>query len=222
MKKTIFYPLLLLLILLSSLGCSSTTQGPHYSIEINAISKDGKYIPPSHYMIKPLRSSINPEDLYFQQYRNHLATLLNDMGYKPVENASEAQQIIYFDYGIEKIKESKVTYHEPNLWLGMSWGFPHRRHHHPRLYHDPFWRDIRYGSYRTYQENYQLFNRHITLLSKDPSNKELWRIDASSVGEEQNLRTIVPLLLNAVSPYIGSNYDTTIKLSIPQKTIKKE
>jgi len=214
MKHIVKSIILPLLILFMATGCSRTIN--QYHVKIDAITHTGERIAPSSYTIKPLGEDTDPNDLYFQRQSQHLAKTLNALGYTPVSYENLAEQIIYFDYGIEKIKDEIVTYQEPTISVGMGWGFPYHR------YYSPFWNDVRYTSYRTYQKHYQLFNRYIVILSKDQLGKELWRIDTSSVGSSENLRKIIPLLIDTSKPYIGSNHDEVIRLSIKEKVENQE
>ncbi len=217
MSKIFIKSILAIIILFAATGCSRTIN--KYHVNIDAISNTGSTIAPSSYSIKPLGKETDPNGLLFQRQSKELTQMLNELGYTPSGHENLAMQIIYFDYGIEKIKDETVTYQEPSVSVGMSWGYPYGYRHR---YYDPFWNDIRYTSYRTYQKNYKLFNRYIVILSKDQTGKELWRIDASSVGESENLRKIIPLLINASKPYIGSNRDEVIKLSIAEDENKTE
>jgi hypothetical protein len=213
--KYLFIPLLTLFISIFSTGCSSKVVN-QYHVHIDTITYTGGSIAPSSYTIKPLKEESSPNDLYFQRQSHYLSEILNELGYQPASHENLAEEIIYFDYGIEKIKDETITYQEPTFSIGMGWGY----HHRP--YYSPFWNDLHYTSYQTYQKQYPLFNRYITLLSKDQRGKELWRVDASSVGKSNNLRKIVPLLIKASKPYIGTNHEEEIKLTIAEDLKKKE
>jgi hypothetical protein len=148
-----------------------------------------------------------------------LAKILNLKGYKELSHKNLAEQIIYFDYGIEKIKEETRTYSEPDVSFGFSWGYPYR-YGYP--YYSPFWSDVGYSSYRTYRKTYKIFNRYIVILSKDQLGKELWRIDVSSLGESNNLQEIVPILIRASKPYIGRNIEKPVNLVLEENEEKRE
>jgi len=209
--RTPFYILLIYLIT----GCTHVVD--KYRITVDAINSLNMAIAPSSYIIKPLGENTRSSDLKFQRQSNRLAKILNNKGYTPVGNESMAQQVIYFDYGIDKIKEETKVYTEPDISIGFSWGYPY---HYPYYY--PFWSDIGYTRYRTYSKTYRLFNRYIVILSKDKGGKELWRVDISSVGESNNLAQIVPILIRASAPYIGKNLDTPIQFTISDSFIKEE
>jgi len=214
--KKIFLPIMVLLTLFMATACSPITA--KYRVTVDAISAPNTTVNPSNYVIKALGKDTDEKSLRFQEQSETLKELLNTKGYTPVTDAYAAQQIIYFDYGIEKVKEEIETYSEPDITFGMSWGFPYGyygRHYHP---YNNFW----YGGQTTYRKVYSYYNRYITLLSKDTLGKELWRVDVSSIGESKNLRKIVPILIKAAEPYIGKNTKEPIKMVVKEKIDKKE
>lgn len=213
--KRVFYILLLFAIT----GCSHIIN--KYHVTVDAINNLNIMVAPSSYVIKPLGDTTSSDDLKFQRQSNKLARVLNSNGYTIAQNESMAKQIIYFDYGIEKIKEETKTYSEPDISVGLSWGYPYGYYSRYPFY-SPFMSDIGYTRYRTYSKTYRLFNRYIVILSKNRLGKELWRVDVSSVGESDNLASIVPILLRASAPYIGKNLDKPIEFSLNEKIIKKE
>ena len=215
--KRITFVLTATIALLLTTGCAPAT--PKYRVTIDAITAPNTVVAPSSYSIKALKKETDPNSLKFQYHAQKLKTILNTQGYNEVDSYS-AKQVIYFDYGIEKVQELTQTYSEPDISIGMSWGYPY--HYRGRHYH-PFWNNYGYGgTYTTYSKTYTYYNRFITLLAKTPAGKELWRVDLSSVGESQNLKKIVPLLLDAAIPYIGKNTEEPVKIVVKEKKAKKE
>jgi hypothetical protein len=213
----IYYAILLTLISFIFIGCTPIVN--KYRVTLDAISNSDRLIKPTTYIIKPLGDDTNINDLKFQRQSSRLAEILNLKGYKKVSYENLAEQIIYFDYGIEKIKEETRTYSEPDVSFGFSWGYPYR-YGYP--YYSPFWSDVGYSSYRTYRKTYKIFNRYIVILSKDQLGKELWRIDVSSLGESNNLQEIVPILIRASKPYIGRNIEKPVNLVLEENEEKRE
>jgi len=214
MQKLYLFLLLSLSLFISS-GCSPISN--KYSITIDAITAPNLIPIPTTYTIKALGKQTNENSLRFQQQATLLNKLLQKKGYKRVEDEKLAQEIIFFDYGIEKVQEEIERYREPQVYMGFSIG-RHRRF--SGGYYSPFWSD--FGYYRSYSRQYNYYNRYATILATKPQGKELWRVDISSIGESKNLRKIVPLLLEASVPYIGKNTKEPIKLVIKEKIAKKE
>jgi len=206
----ILLTLLTLSALIFTTGCSVT---PKYRVTVDAITADKAPISPTSYEIKALDKNKSSESLIFKRHSTKLAEVLEQKGYTPA--TADAKQTIYFDYGLEKLKEATETYSEPDFSVHVGYGYGG--------YYDPFYGGIFGGGYRTYRQTHIYYNRYITLLAKDQFNKELWRVDVSSVGESKNLRKIIPLLIKASAPYLGTNTDEPIKLVIkdtPKKEVK--
>ena len=213
MKKTILQ-LITLGLLLSLTACSVT---PKYNVTVDAIATPNltKTTSMKSVQVKPLTAGVNPEGLIFQKHKRKLLELLQTQGYRATQTAPD--EIIYLDYGIDLASQQTDTYIEPDIQLGFSFGYPSGFYGH-RYY--PFWNDFNY--YRSYQRSYNIYNRHLSLLSKTPLGRELWRVDVSSMGQSNNLKKIIPLLLESALPYIGKNTDEPIKIIVREKSSKKE
>ncbi|HIO95592.1 MAG TPA: hypothetical protein EYG67_02110 [Campylobacterales bacterium] len=211
MKKTIII-FILTFILFTATGCSPVVN--RYRVSVDAITHSNQNIAPTTYTIKALGEETDENSLEFQRQSQQLIKILNQQGYQQVNHSSLAQQTIFFDYGLEKIKEQTRTYSEPDVSFGISWGFPYGYYNH--RYH-PYWSNYGYTSYRTYRKTYRLFNRYIVILSKEQSGKELWRVDISSIGESNNLKKIVPILLRASVSYLGTNTKEPIELVVDEQ-----
>ena len=189
-------------------GCSPVVN--KYKVSVDAINNPNVNISPSVYIIKPLGKNTDETSLEFQKHSSKLMKILGTKGYTQSSASHLAKQIIYFDYGIDKVKEETRTYSQPNI----SFGYYHNYYH-------PFWSDFTYSSYRTYQKTYVLYNRYIEILAKSQTGKELWRVDVSSVGESKDLKSIVPILLEGAEDYIGKNTEKPVNLVIKEKRKNK-
>jgi len=218
MNGEIMHKLYLFLLLVVSLlinnGCSPIVS--KYRVTIDAITAPNISNLPKKYMVKALGKNTDEKSLKFQYQVASLDKLLQKEGYQKVKDENLAQQIIFFDYGIEKIFEERES-SEPRVTMGISIGHTYGW---GRRYSSPFWNE--FGYYRSYNRHYIYYNRYVTLLAKEPKGKELWRIDISSVGESKNLKKIIPLLLEASTPYIGKNTKEPVKVIIKEKEAKKE
>ena len=210
MNKTILY-ILTFTTLFFTTGCSPIVS--KYKVTIDAITAPNLIVTPKTYAIKALGKDTDANSLKFQREASTLDKLLQKEGYKKVNSESLAQEIIFFDYGIEKILDKVEEYIEPRVTMGVSIGQAYGG------YYSPFWNN--FGYYRSYRKRYNYYNRYITLLSKNRLGKELWRVDTSSIGESKNLKKIVPILLEASIPYIGKNTNEPVKVVIKEKRAKK-
>ena len=177
-------------------GCTITSK---YQVTVDAISGPNITLHPSTYKLESFnKKTIDSSSLRFLQYATSLTQLLQKKGYRQVDKGEAPQQTIYFGYGLEKLQEKQETYIEPNIVIGFGFGYPYGAFG----YNDPFYHPVYYGNrYHTYTSSY--YNRYISILAKDQSSKELWRVDVSSVGTSKNLRKIVPLLINLINANVS-------------------
>lgn len=219
--KHILFTLLTSSAILFTTGCSVT---PKYRVSVDAITASNVSVKANtSYLIEVVKKDTNKNSLAVQKFSKKLHEVLGNNGFVQPYASHLAQQTIYFDYGLEKVNEVTEVYTEPNISFSMGWGFPYERHYghnHPFFFNN-FYNGFYGGSYNTYSKTRTYYNRYITLLAKDQSSKELWRVDVSSVGESKNLRKIIPLLIEASSPYIGKNTDEPVQLVIKEKSSKK-
>ena len=205
--------LLTLFILTITTGCTII---PKYRVTVDAITAPNTTIKPSTYELKALDKNIESSSLRFQQYASTLVKILHEKGYLKATKKQTAQQIIYFDYGLDKLKEERRSYVEPNIRFGFGFGYPYGSFR----YYDHFYPPIYYGN-RYHTSTHTYYNRYVTILAKDQFSKELWRVDVSSVGESKNIRKIIPLLIEASKSYLGTTTKEPIELVIKEKKERK-
>jgi len=202
--RNVIYRTMTIVVLLLLTGCTPMIN--KYRVSIDAITNPNIDIAPNSYIIEPLGKSTDKNSLEFQRHSSQLMNILAKKGYVQPYSSALAKQIIYFDYGIDKIKEETRTYSHPNISFGFSHG-----------YYNTFWSDFMYSGYTTYQKTYTLYNRYIEILAKNQAGKELWRVDVSSVGESKDLKSIVPILLEASEAYIGKDTNKPVNLVIKER-----
>ncbi len=215
--KRILFTLITFVLFIFTTGCSIT---PKYRITIDAITAENASIAPSSYEIKAFDDKNDSEGLIFQNFSEKLAQTLKQKGYIQLSEGNPAKQQIYFDYGLEKVNEETESYSEPDISFNIGWGHPfggYYGHHYSPFYYNDYYA----GGYTTYQKTHVYYNRYVTLLAKDQFNKELWRVDVSSVGESKNLKRIIPILIEAAAPHIGTNTAEPIEIVIKDKPKKK-
>ena len=208
MRKIVYHTMTIFALLLLT-GCSPIVN--KYRVSIDAITNSNIDIAPNSYIIEPLGKNTDKNSLEFQKHSSQLMNILHTKGYVQPHSSTSAKQIIYFDYGIDKVKEETRTYREPNI----SFGFYHGYYH-------PFWSDFMYSGYSSYQKTYTLYNRYIEILAKNETGKELWRVDVSSVGESKNLKNIVPILIKGATEYIAKDTDKPIELVIKETNQRRK
>lgn len=202
--------------LLVTTGCVNSS--PKYHVSIDAITVNNATLAPTTYKLE------SKNDLLAQRYLSSLDKILQEQGYHKADATNTPNQIISFEYGIEKLKEESRTYVEPNIQIGF--GYAHGFGQDPfsgyyRGYH-PFYNNYYAGGYNTYHRTYAYYNRHLTILAKDQFAKELWRVDVSSVGASKNLRKILPLLIESAKPFLGTTTEVPVELTVEAHNDKRE
>jgi hypothetical protein len=209
--KKFFYLFISILIFI---GCSKIIN--KYRVRVDALAISNR-VAPSTFFIKPLDPKIDM--LKFRRHSRRLADILVKKGFIESKTEKFAEQLIYFGYGIKKVDERSVTYQEPDVSVGMSVGTPIYRH--SRFHSRMFWNDVDYTRYKTYTKIYRIYSRYIKVIAKDKNGTELWRVDANSIGESDNIEAIVPILLKAITNYIGKNLDKPIEVDVDENLTKK-
>jgi len=209
--------LTLFLVLLTT-GCSLIN--PTYDITINAMTNSNKIVPPSSYIIKPMNKELDLNGLMFQKQSKLLHEILGEKGYEKAKSELLASLVIYLDYGIKKDHEEKEVYVDPELsFSGYGLVKPYEG-----IGYDPLHGGLSYydndfykGTFRTYTTIYTYYDRYLTILAKDRLSKEVWRIDVSSIGESQDVKKIIPRLIEASKPFIGTKTEVPMVFEIKKK-----
>jgi len=148
-----------------------------------------------------------------------LGRVLEAKGYQKVKEGTVATVIIALNYGIHKDHEKKEIYVDPELnMIGYRHQEPHDGIkldplHGGYSYYD---NDFYKGTFRSYSTTYVYYDRFVNIVAKDKSGRELWSVEVSSIGESQDLKRIIPLLVNATEPYIGTTTQTPVKFEVQE------
>jgi hypothetical protein len=175
-----------------------------------------------------VNSKVNQQIAMAKTYRIHskdtlgvevLNRVLKAKGYQKVQESTNANIVITLNYGIKKDHEKKEVYVDPELSM---MGYKHQEPYEGVRY-DPFYggythydNDFYKGTFRSYSTTYIYYDRFVTLVAKNKAATTLWSVDVSSIGESQDLKKIVPLLVKATEPYIGTNTKAPVKLEIQE------
>jgi hypothetical protein len=209
--RTTFYALLCL----SLLGCSRALNRD--IVKVDAVALSNTFIPTT-FFIKPLNSK--KDKLKFRRVSQKLANILIERGFIESSLEDSANQIIYFDYGVETISIKREVYQTPNISIGFSFGFPFHANRR-RFYNHIFLNDIWYNGYRRYIKSYELYKKYIVIVAQGRAKKELWRVDVESVGDKRDIDNILDTLLNIAFKYIGKNLDKALVIDIDDNLTKK-
>jgi hypothetical protein len=190
-------------------GCAS---GPNYNMRVNSYV-DPKYESnnsPKTFILVSAKG--NDKDLQFKEFAGLITQALEFQGYKPVENASKATEVITLDYGVDNgtdVTTSKAipVYNNSTTAIQNSYGqnIGYLQNANP---YAP-------SGYTHISETSTFFLRQITLSSATDSNMN-WKTEMRSQGTSSDLRAIFPIILNSCADYIATNTGKELVYSLSQ------
>jgi hypothetical protein len=210
-------------------GCSVTqvcTQIDSFS-EKNSISKN-------RYILAPSDKDISPDNLEFKEYSGYIDRMLNERGFIKVFSTSDADVIIFFEYGIG---DPQVKYYQYSIPVFGQTGVSSSSTVGNL---NTIGNTTTYSGNTTYTKTYgitgstthtgsvTLYKRMFVLDAYDYHDiinnvkTQLWKITAISEGQTNDLREIIPYMILSAKPYIGvsSGKKINIYLNKDDKTVK--
>ena len=155
----------------------------------------------------------------FNQYADLVEARMAQVGYTPVDSAKNAQLVVRFDYGVDNGRERIRTtgggfgmspYWSP--WYGYGrvgyFGSPWRYG-----WYDPFF-DSGYGV-----DSYTVYTSGIDVkIDRRADGQRLFEGKAEAVSRSDDLRYLVPNLVEAMSTNFPGNSGETVRITIaPEK-----
>ncbi len=211
---------ILLAVLLLLQGCHTIHQVNIDSISGNGAKEKNKYI------LLPGNKGCQISDLQFIEFKNYTDRILAQTGFTLVQNAYEADVIIFLDYGITGPYIHNYTYSLP------VYGQTGVASSHTYGTASTYGNMTNTSSYTSYTPSYGVvgssthadtivqFMPYMTLcgydLEKYKANGNfvsLWRTEVNCVIDFNDLRRIFPVMITASKNYIATN--TYGKITIP-------
>lgn len=158
---------------------------------------------------------------YAQLVADHLAAL----GYTPVNNPSDAQLLVRFDYGVdsgrERVRSTGIGYRDPfySSWYGYR----------PVIYRTPYgarvgyvpsfgpwgwgWNDSFFGNDQVY--SYTVYTSGIELrIDRAGDGQRLFEGKAQAASTSNRLQYLVPNLVEAMFTNFPGNSGETVRISV--------
>lgn len=203
-------------------GCAST---PKFVAQVDSItaydSTHGRT-----YFLLPGNEKISANDLYFKEYSRYIDRAMSGRGYTKVKDINSANIIVFFHYGIGNPAEKTYSYSLPIFGqTGVSSSNTYgtiNSYGGTSTYSGTTTYTPTYGivGSTTHVGSVTLYTRHLSLVAfdfgaykKDKVLKELWKTSAISTGMSGDLRQVMPLMVTAIAPYIGSNTGQMVKVA---------
>jgi len=208
--------ILVCLLLLSIQGCG----GPRYEARVNAIVNEGHSIASgAAYVVLPGRDV--EDDLAFKQYRKMVERKLDSLGYKKgdFDHADIAVHISYtVDSGrTHQYATSSPVYGQTGGGTSMVQGMNLST---GQLYTGTVQTPSTYGvvgsqayvgAYTEYTRALKLFVIDLTAFRSTKIPERLWEEDVSSTGSSNDLRLVMPVLIEAGFKHFGQDTKHQIK-----------
>ncbi len=207
--------LLLALVLLLS-GCSQNT----INLRLDAINTPDYSAEKQSYQLLSGDPETKRNDLYFQEFSRFARYALEQSGLQAANNGSEADQKVYFSFGVNDGTTKRQTYSAPIYEYVGGDTITIREHGSRNGSIDTNTTQV-YVPYRfklvglesrslkitTYQSYLRLEGR-----SNDDEQKQLWMITVETNSSSNDLRMLIPLMLSKAQPYIGKNSGRAIQI----------
>ena len=178
-------------------GCAKST------VTVNALSVAAGDAPPGiHYSILPGMAEIRADDLQFLEYKAHLVHVLRELGLMVTDNDRQATATVLFSYHTREIGAyadnggpsvgigigSSSRGHRGGSFFGLGIGVPIASSHSDAAY---------------------CYTVVLDAVTGTPGgadkNTSLWKVTLTAERGINNLRGIMPAMLNAAKPYIGKH-----------------
>jgi len=198
---------------------------------INASHTHEPYLKEKKYFIAPANNRIRPNELAYLEFSAFVKKVLVSKGYYCVDQISEADGVIFLDFGIVNSTKKLKTWSNPLYGL-VNNGEAIQSSYYSTSATDGrlsslISSDLRYDSQSNHSDIDRMstysrpelvveeeaeiyFDQHLVLTAYDLENfrltheeKQLWKTELFSTNQKRDLREIFPLLTVAIRPYIG-------------------
>ena len=161
----------------------------------------------------------------FRHYAQLVADHLAALGYTPINNPSDAQLVVRFDYGVdngrERVRSTGLGYRDPffSSWYGYRPVYYRDRSGDLRVAYAPYrpwgwgWNDSFFGGRDVY--SYTVYTSGIELKIDDGrTGQRLFEGDAQAVSTSNRLQYLVPNLVEAMFTGFPGNSGETVRISV--------
>lgn len=211
--------MILRLILISALfvflhGCATA---PAFYVSVDSISAPTAAIK-TKYILLPANEGVAECDLQYREYTSYVERALNSRGYIKSASFQEADIAIFLGYGIGAPKTHQYTYSLP------AYGQTGVSSSHTNSTVNVYGNNATYSGTTTYTPSYGVtgsttqsgeyttYFRYMFLNAYDldeyrktKKEQEVWKTTITSSGSSNDLRQILPILVAASKPHIGTN-----------------
>lgn len=204
-----------LLPLLLLMGCTASIP-----VRVDSIA-DPELQYGKRYLLKSGMVKVSEDDLFFREYSRYFRKILADKGYELASDKQSADLVIRLRYGMSEGKTEHYMYSTPIYdWTGYNTLVSEEittdatgtstkiktRHLPPR--ERIVGTEVHHGSYISYVARVVLKARSIE------SDKPAWQTVVHAVTGSDDLRSVMPYLAAAATPYMGKNTNGAIRIKL--------
>jgi hypothetical protein len=204
-------------LLLLSLGLGACASG--IQVQVNAINDPAQPSPGKDYYLVNDQQDNGDDELFFQEFSTYFVQALKAKGYRRVDDRSQAQILIHFNYGVSGGRSGIETYSWPIYetvggetitYIETKTDASGTKTTTKGSVSVPL-RVQRVGS-QIESRSYTVYTHHVVLeahsLASDDKTQEgplLWKTMVHHVSESNDLRASMPYMAAAAAPYLGQN-----------------
>jgi hypothetical protein len=217
------YKRILYILLLSSFISSC---GIAYLVKVDSFG--GNDIANKTYTLMPLMPEFS--GLEYNEYSKYVHSALKEKGYINLDNKDKSNIVIFMSYGISDPSTYETTTSIPQ-WgqTGVSssytsgtfssyGGYTGSGRYSGTTSYSPTYGVTGYtpitSSYTNYTRYLKLSAVDSGLWRNNKENIELWKTSVTSTGSSGDLRQVMPYMIIAVKPHIGTNTGQQLKIEI--------
>ena len=173
---------------------------------------------PSRALILPLEPDASKDDPLFRELVAQLGPALRERGIEPVEEGAGADMAVYFGYAVSGPRTDSITVREP-MWRNapMFYDYSHPVGRFSMRLEQNFGRERRWTFYTC---GFDLVARELPPAGSpvtEDKGRLLWQLHVLSMGPENNdLRRMFPIMLEAARPYIARDTDGVLDVSVDE------
>jgi len=207
-------------------GCAI---GQRFQINVDSISATDAGIKHKYILLSGLKD-VDLADLQLREYASYVERALGLAGYSNAGDFKDASIAVFIAYGIGDPKDHQYSYSLP-VWgqTGVSSSTTHgtiSSYGSSATYHGTTTYTPTYGitGYTTQVGSYTTFLRFLILDAVDldeyrRSKKvvQIWKTTVTSRGTSGDLRRVLPVLVTAAKPYIGTNTGRQVAVTLREK-----
>lgn len=180
------------------------------------------------YILLPGGKGVEPGDLQFQEFAAYVEKILSEKGFVKAASFQDADVAIFLAYAIGDPQTYQYTYSIP------TWGQTGVSSSNTYGTVSSYGGMATYSATTTYTPTYgitgstthigtsTLYTRFLSLDAydvqtyvKEKRMAQVWKTDVVSTGSSGDLRLVVPYMVAAMKPYLGTNTGRKVEVEVP-------